>query len=552
MTMASCLRTRICVHFLCSVWLVVCFSLHSAFVMAAPSAGSKAGAFAQKPLKAETTEQRAARGLLERGQKELEAGNPEQALASFNAAKQLDDSLRASEAIANAMRALGRPADAFRTYSEAVAANRSALSGSALTAAQTKLDEFDAASAHLSLDIAEADVQVELDGVDVGKTPIPTLLANPGPHQLTLKKPGFVTFSQPLLLARGKNAQSFKLERETPTGRLQVSTTSQHATSELLVDNRVVGLLPWEGALPVGKVTLIGRNNDETSAPEQVSVERDVTKAVVLELRPNTGTVDVSTLAPGVRISLDGARVGIQTFRASVPVGRHRLKLERDGFVTQEEEIDVRVNETSRFVIGWWLPLPVRPSPEPDDRGLYFRLELAFLLSNKTDGITQHCEEQSSNAHCSTHVPFGGSLGLRAGYRFKWVAPELGVWALSLRSIPRPVSSHRSAPTVTFTAPRGAKTTCSSATVGRLGRGFASARPHAVSARRAGSASACSRCLGATRARPKARRTSRAKPRCPQRAATRAASFIPTRPGCCSTAASCSARALAASSTWAS
>jgi len=416
MTTVSRLRAHSYVPILCACSLGFSLALSAASLARAAS-------------KAETANQKAARSLLERAEKELKAGRPEQALAAFNAAKQLDDSLRVAEGIADATLALGKPAEAFAAYSAAVEANRGKSSAAATSAAQAKLDELNAACAQLSLDVAEPDVEVQLDGVDVGKTPLASVRANPGPHQLSLRKPGFVSVSQPIVLVRGQNTQTLKLAREVVTGKLQVSTSSPHPTSELLIDNQVVGLLPWEGALPIGKVTLIGRNNDETSSPTEVTVERDVTTPVVLDLKPNTGTLDVSTLASGVRISIDGRQVGVQTFRGALPVGHHQLKLEREGFVTQEQDVDVRLGETSSFVIGNWVPLkgPAAQAP-PDDRGMYVRLDLAAVFSNKSDGITEQCEEHSSTVHCSTHVPFGGSLGLRAGYRFKWIAPE--VWGL--------------------------------------------------------------------------------------------------------------------------
>ncbi|HEY0465501.1 MAG TPA: PEGA domain-containing protein [Polyangiaceae bacterium] len=419
MTTVNSLRTCSRVRYFFTGALGLLIALGNAEAVAAP------GATATKSSKAQTADQKAAKGLLERGQKELQSGHPEQALASFNAAQKLDATLPVAEAIANAMLAMGKPADAARGYSAALESNRSTLTPAALSAAQTKLDELNAASAQLVLEVAEPDVEVQLDAVDVGRTPLPALLANPGPHQVMLKKAGFVALTQQLLLVRGPNTQAFQLVREVVTGKLHVTTDTTHATSELLIDNQVVGLLPWEGTLPVGKVTLIGRNSDETSAPVEAAVERDATTAIVLSLKPNAGTLDVSALAAGVRVSVDGRPVGVQNFRGPMPVGRHHLKLERDGFVTQEQEVDVRMNETSSFVIGNWVPLKVALPPPPDDHGMYYRLDLSFNFSNKTDGLTQYCEQPSTKVDCSTHAPFGGNLGLRVGYRFKWIAPEL-------------------------------------------------------------------------------------------------------------------------------
>ncbi len=107
MTTATRLRMRGYAHFLCSCSLGLSIALGSA------PAGAAAGSNANVKNAAETADQKAARGLLERGQKELKAGHPEQALASFSAARQLENSMRVAEAIASATLALGKPADAF-------------------------------------------------------------------------------------------------------------------------------------------------------------------------------------------------------------------------------------------------------------------------------------------------------------------------------------------------------------------------------------------------------------------------------------------------------
>ena len=114
---------------------------------------SPASAAPAKAKAAETATQSAARTLLECGRGELKDGRPEQALSSFQAARQLDDSLDAAEAVADATLALGKAVAARAGYASALEQRRASLSPEALALAQTKLDALSAATAQSQLDV---------------------------------------------------------------------------------------------------------------------------------------------------------------------------------------------------------------------------------------------------------------------------------------------------------------------------------------------------------------------------------------------------------------
>ncbi len=375
----------------------------------------------------ETPDQKVAHGLLDRGQSELKQGHADSALNSFNAARQLDDSFQVETAILDATLALGKPVEAGKGYREFIEKNRATLSAEQLGISDGKLAEIAAASALLKLDASEVDADVQLDGVSVGRSPLPAPVpANPGNHQITLQKPGFVALTQQFTLVRGLNALSMKLVPEVLMGKLRVTSNSP-GVIELLVNNQVVGLLPWEGTLPVGNVKLIARSNDQTSPTLDVVVERDITKPVVLELAANEGTLDVSTAASGAQISIDGRKVGVQNWHGTLPVGSHRLAMSRPGFVSQEQDVQVQAGSTESIVIGHWVALPKEATKPKDDSGMYFRLDLAGAFGKGSDGMRQECasNDQHNRPRCAARAPFGGSIGLRAGYRFKWIAPEI-------------------------------------------------------------------------------------------------------------------------------
>jgi hypothetical protein len=102
--------------------------------------------------------------------------------------------------------------------------------------------------------------------------------------------------------------------------------------------------------------------------------------------------------------------------------------------------VQIQAGSLEKLVIAPWVALPPEPHRPKDDRGLYVRLELAAAFGKGTDGMHQECAsgDQNNRARCAARAPFGGGLGLRIGYRFRWIAPELfgmGTFAVSyLRS----------------------------------------------------------------------------------------------------------------------
>ena len=425
-------RGRVGGRLFASCWWGLCLAVWAAHSVAAPAPQVKKG----KPV-VETVEQKAARLKLEHGRELLAQGDATGALGALSAARELNDSLDVELAIADATVRSGRPLEAQAALSAFVAQHRTAWTTEQVARAEGKLLEAREASAQLSLDVSELGTEIQLDGTTIGTSPLPgPLPVNPGAHRLALTKPGFLPASRDVMLTRGLNALRVSLAAEVATGTLRV-TSEAKGVIELLIDHRVVGLLPWEGTLPVGPATLSARTSDQSSLPVQVVVEKDVVKPVTLALSQNLGLIDVRTAVPTVRILLDGRAVGVGAWRGTAPPGVHHLEFQRDGFVSQGEDVAVTTGGSFSVVVGNWVPLsvPQERARPADDQGLYVRLDLAGAFGATSDGVSRHCAEPETNApaRCASSGPYGGGLGLRVGYRFKWVAPEVfGLGTLSV------------------------------------------------------------------------------------------------------------------------
>lgn len=398
-------------------------SFSSSLGLGAEPAAAKRAAQAQR-----SAAQQAASSLLLRGRAELAQGQPARALDSFSAARDLDESFEAASAIADAKLALGSPLEASASLSAGIERHRGELAPSALAAAQLKLEQLRTSCARLSIASPQADVELELDGAAIGRTPLAgEVVANPGPHQLSAHKPGLRAFTAQLTLSAGARTVSVELSPEVATGRLRVTSQPAEDGVVLQVNQSEVGVLPWEGELPVGLATLSARSKNQERASANVQVEKGVTTSLVLQLVPPSGTLEIDAGSSDTRIAIDGRELAIQHWRGELGVGSHRIDLTRTGFVAQHRVLDVAAGSSATLVVGHWQPLGVRAAtvPPKDERGVYVRLDLAAEFGKSSDGVTRHCRAKGSNAGCSSRSPFGGALALRVGYRFGWIAPEL-------------------------------------------------------------------------------------------------------------------------------
>jgi hypothetical protein len=375
--------------------------------------------------------QQAAHTLLDRGRDQLKKGLAADAMSSFLAAKQLDDSLVVASAIADASVALGNASEARAGYAAALDRFRPSLSASDTAASQAKLAELTARTAQLELSVSEAGVDISLDGALVGQTPLPSALTlNPGKHHLELKKADFNALTSDLELKPGPTKLSFALVAQVMAGKIHVSASDAFGVTELSVNGKVVGLLPWEGEVPLGAVTLVARASNATSTPTSVVVERDGPNVFTLTLAANTGRLAIDTPFADVGITLDGQLVGYQSYNAPVPVGRHHIVLARTGYISQEQDVDIATDGSTQVTIGNWAQIGGKPNNLPtarDDNGIYVRLDLGGAVSSLRNGVVDHC------ASCDKSGPYGATLGLRAGYRFGWISPEL--WGMGLLDV---------------------------------------------------------------------------------------------------------------------
>lgn len=133
-----------------------------------------------------------ARELLQQGNKLFGEGQYGEALRRFRRARQLYPSFKIDYNIASTLRALGRLAQAARNYERFLREASGEAPAETVKAAQVALAELRKQVATVRVECPVDEADVEVDGEVVGRTPLRhKVYLAPGPHRLTVVKPGY-------------------------------------------------------------------------------------------------------------------------------------------------------------------------------------------------------------------------------------------------------------------------------------------------------------------------------------------------------------------------
>jgi hypothetical protein len=233
-----------------------------------------------------------ARKSFELGNKLYAEGALREALAAFELSYKTLPRASSLQNVAQCHRDLKEFDKAWRAYDELVRTFSASLNPDKLEAARTALAELGKVTGAVSFAVKEPGVRVDVDGADVGETPLGPLRLAVGAHALTATKAGFRTLHKTFEIHGGDDVSvDGPLERDVPTGHVAVVAPSG-ARVPVTLDGVAIGLLPWEGDLPPGR----HRFDAGGVAPVVVEVEAGRQSVVTIDVRPDA-SVPATALA---------------------------------------------------------------------------------------------------------------------------------------------------------------------------------------------------------------------------------------------------------------
>lgn len=178
---------------------------------------------------------------------------------------------------------------------------------------------------------------IYLDGINMGETPLTIAKITPGTRRIRASMSGFISVTQKVEVVSDKEtAVEFALG-----GQLHIMSIPGGA--QVFIDEEYVGLTPFRtGRLPTGSHQLRLAKDQHKERISAAVVERGKQREVNIRLLPVKGSIVVSSDPPGAVVYLDDESKGnTPVFIYGVMVGKHSLKLVKQGYEDQEKQITV-------------------------------------------------------------------------------------------------------------------------------------------------------------------------------------------------------------------
>jgi hypothetical protein len=331
---------------------------------AAPPPSPKPDA-AAKPGE-DATKAEAARRF-ERGIKLFNAGDNAGALAEFKRIYDLVPNPVVLFNIGLVYAAMGRPVDAVDALAPAIQSG--ALSPRDLERAQQTFNDQSARVARLNVTTTPEGARIEVDNVQVAKTPLaaPLRIAE-GSHIIGAVAEGYAPARKELVVAGNVDA-SLHLDLVPSQSKQLANLSLRSATfgAEVRVDGQAVGKtpLPTSITLPSGRHVIELRRPGYVAGRREIDLGEGATGDVALDLAVDAAALEaegatlvIEASETPVEVSIDGERKGPYTRPLRVPRGPHRVSVTAAGFQPSEREVnlDPSVTNVMRFVLD--------PTPE--------------------------------------------------------------------------------------------------------------------------------------------------------------------------------------------
>lgn len=219
---------------------------------------------------------------------------------------------------------------------------------------------------YISVSSIPSEADVYIDENKVGMTPYLMKEIATGDHVVELRRTGFKPVADRVTIEKGmdnKQLANVELEKEAvvehepDSGFITIRTEPTGA--RIFVDDVFVGETPYTARKisfgvhaikiekkeyePVSEVVLIEKENPHNTQLDGLRLQKE---------RVRTGKLNVVTIPPGARISIDGMSYGlISDGPFELQVGEHTVSLSLFGYENAEEVVEIRDSETTEHKV---------------------------------------------------------------------------------------------------------------------------------------------------------------------------------------------------------
>jgi hypothetical protein len=242
-----------------------------------------------EPAWAQVAQNDEAAARYDRGVKLFGDGDYPGALAEFETVYQLTKRWEVLFNVAVCQKKLFRYGKAVRSLERYLAEGGAGVDATRKQAVQAELAEIRSLVAEITVSVAGAPAQIDVDGLSEGVTPLDRpLLLGSGRHVVRASREGELADEKVIDVISGQNATVTLAPRPRPREVKTASITldSSPPGADLVLDGKSIGKAPWSGELGAGGHQVAATLPGHSRAREEVVVVAGQERRVVVELLP--------------------------------------------------------------------------------------------------------------------------------------------------------------------------------------------------------------------------------------------------------------------------
>ncbi len=219
--------------------------------------------------------------------------------------------------------------------------------------------------------------RVQIDGVDIGVTPLVDVPIEPGPHQLTLSRDRYLDFGEAVTIEGRSQPQRFEA-RLQPAWAV-VSITTAPSGADVLVDGTVVGKTPLNTEILQGQRDIVLKLSGHKAWQDEFDIIAGEDFAVPqVTFVPADGLVFIRSTPTEASVTIDGEFRGLTPLEVALtPNQNHELTFFKNGYQSSKSTVRTQPDQERELNISLDpVMASVRISSIPADAELYINGEL--------------------------------------------------------------------------------------------------------------------------------------------------------------------------------
>ena len=255
--------------------------------------------------------------------------------------------------------------------------------------------------------------RVQIDGVDIGLTPLNGVLVEPGDHQMTISKERYLDYRETISVEGRSVAQRYQASLEPAWATVSLSTVP--AGADVLVDGEIFGTTPVNAEILQGRRDLTLKLSGHKAWQDDFDViaGQDFTIPPV-QLEPADGLVFIRSNPSAASLTIGGDFKGLTPLEVALAPGQnHELTFFKNGYHSKKTTIRTQPNQERELNLELDPVLAsVSVIAEPVDAELYVNGEFRGLANQS---IELMAASQQIEIRKAGYVPYTAEFTSRPG-----------------------------------------------------------------------------------------------------------------------------------------